>query len=372
MQRWERAGEGAWAALEEDAEGRLVDGGPGSRDGGGKRRRVGGGAGGLARGLIRYVALVVDGSAAAGSGDLRPSRLAACCAAGAEFLADLFAGNPFSSACVVDARDGAAKLASPLSGAARAHADALAAVGRAAPAGAFSLQRALEAAAAALEAAPDYGFREVVVLSSSLATRDAGDLNAVAARLAAAKIRCHVVNLAAETYVVRKLAEATGGEFAVALDAGHLASLLGNRVEPPPLAADDARLAGEPPPLVDMGFPRLRVEPAPALASSAGGAPAWRATTHACPRCATRAAELPAACAVCDLPLVSAPHLARSYHHLFPVAAFPGRVAEDGACFACGGGLAPRAFDCPACGAAFCGDCDEAVHAALHVCPGCG
>ncbi|KAK7241877.1 hypothetical protein SO694_00019323 [Aureococcus anophagefferens] len=33
------------------------------------------------------------------------------------------------------------------------------------------------------------------------------------------------------------------------------------------------------------------------------------------------------------------------YHHLFPVAAFPGRVAEDGACFACGGGLAPRAFD---------------------------
>ncbi|KAH8091315.1 hypothetical protein JL720_6210 [Aureococcus anophagefferens] len=220
-------------------------------------------------------------------------------------------------------------------------------------------------------AAPDYGFREVVVLSSSLATRDAGDLNAVAARLAAAKIRCHVVNLAAETYVARKLAEATGGEFAVALDAGHLASLLGNRVEPPPLAADDARLAGEPPALVDMGFQRPRGARA-GLASSAGGAPAWRATTHACPRCATRAAELPAACAVCDLPLVSAPHLARSYHHLFPVAAFPGRVAEDGACFACGGGLAPRAFDCPACGAAFCGDCDEAVHAALHVCPGCG
>ena len=32
--------------------------------------------------------------------------------------------------------------------------------------------------------------------------------------------------------------------------------------------------------------------------------------------------ELPTACHVCGLTLVSSPHLARSYHHLFPVRPF--------------------------------------------------
>lgn len=41
-----------------------------------------------------------------------------------------------------------------------------------------------------------------------------------------------------------------------------------------------------------------------------------------CPRCKCRAAELPATCEVCTLPLVFSHHLARSYHHLFPVKPF--------------------------------------------------
>ena len=32
--------------------------------------------------------------------------------------------------------------------------------------------------------------------------------------------------------------------------------------------------------------------------------------------------ELPGGCHVCGLTLVSSPHLARSYHHLFPVRPF--------------------------------------------------
>jgi transcription factor Ssl1 len=38
-----------------------------------------------------------------------------------------------------------------------------------------------------------------------------------------------------------------------------------------------------------------------------------------CCRCAGRVAELPGECHVCGLTLISSPHLARSYHHLFPV-----------------------------------------------------
>ena len=39
-------------------------------------------------------------------------------------------------------------------------------------------------------------------------------------------------------------------------------------------------------------------------------------------RCRARVVELPCSCHICGLTLVSSPHLARSYHHLFPVRAF--------------------------------------------------
>ena len=54
-----------------------------------------------------------------------------------------------------------------------------------------------------------------------------------------------------------------------------------------------------------------------------------------------RVAELPGACHVCALMLVSSPHLARSYHHLFPVPPFtevpPPQVAELAAVRSVGG-----------------------------------
>ena len=41
--------------------------------------------------------------------------------------------------------------------------------------------------------------------------------------------------------------------------------------------------------------------------------------SYICPRCYTRCIELPTQCSVCRLQLSSSTHLARSYHHLFPV-----------------------------------------------------
>lgn len=41
-----------------------------------------------------------------------------------------------------------------------------------------------------------------------------------------------------------------------------------------------------------------------------------------CPVCDAKYCELPVECKVCGLTLIMAPHLARSYHHLFPLAAF--------------------------------------------------
>jgi len=43
---------------------------------------------------------------------------------------------------------------------------------------------------------------------------------------------------------------------------------------------------------------------------------------YLCPRCDSKVCDVPTDCGVCGLMIVSAPHLARSYHHLFPVKPF--------------------------------------------------
>ena len=41
-----------------------------------------------------------------------------------------------------------------------------------------------------------------------------------------------------------------------------------------------------------------------------------------CPRCQAKICDIPTDCDICGLMIVSSPHLARSYHHLFPVKAY--------------------------------------------------
>lgn len=60
-------------------------------------------------------------------------------------------------------------------------------------------------------------------------------------------------------------------------------------------------------------------------------------TGYLCPQCLSKHCELPVECRACGLTLVSAPHLARSYHYLFPVATFQEITFEGNhlSCFGC-------------------------------------
>jgi transcription initiation factor TFIIH subunit 2 len=109
---------------------------------------------------------------------------------------------------------------------------------------------------------------------------------------------------------------------------------------------------------------------------------------------------LPTACPVCRLPLISAPHLARSYHHLFPppdsIPFIPQNrdstqneqnsklnlekeeklFKEITAC--CGCGDLPEDLDqgklfvyCSKCHSSLCQLCDMFVDDNIHSCPGC-
>lgn len=105
------------------------------------------------------------------------------------------------------------------------------------------------------------------------------------------------------------------------------------------------------------------------------------ATGYHCPQCASKYCELPIECMACGLTLVSAPHLARSYHHLFPVNHFkemPFSAADrrlPRTCFACQKLLAEatdkNVYECAVCEQFFCIDCDIFIHDTLHSCIGC-
>jgi transcription initiation factor TFIIH subunit 2 len=129
---------------------------------------------------------------------------------------------------------------------------------------------------------------------------------------------------------------------------------------------------------------------------------------YICARCNSKICDLPTDCPVCELTLVSSPHLARSYHHLFPVDNFvevPWNrfdtinflicylsyiywfiffySAFTTHCFSCqipflntstSSRVAPDTSGrskCNKCNQYFCIDCDIFVHEVIHNCPGC-
>lgn len=137
------------------------------------------------------------------------------------------------------------------------------------------------------------------------------------------------------------------------------------------------------------------------------------ASGYVCPRCKSKVCNLPIDCKVCGLKLISSPHIARSYHHLFPVPAFKEHSADSTRstqCYGCtatlqsknpqttikislsaakkgsGGDGSPTvrrksiglkhsdslaSYQCPKCLQWFCYDCDLFIHENLHNCPGC-
>ncbi|KAJ4800561.1 General transcription factor IIH subunit 2 [Rhynchospora pubera] len=244
--------------------------------------------------------------------------------------------------------------------------------------GEASLQNALELVHGYLSQIPSYGHREVLILSSALTTCDPGDVMETVQRCKRAKIRCSVIGLSAEVFICKHLCEETGGTYTVALNESHFKELLLEHAPPPPAIAEYAAAN-----LIKMGFPQRGAEGVVSICSCHKEAKVGGGYT--CPRCKVRVCELPTECRTCGLTLVSSPHLARSYHHLFPVAPFdevsphgrPGQRLPT-TCFGCqqsfvgqGGAQPSLRTSCPKCNQFFCIDCDIYIHESLHNCPGC-
>lgn len=242
-----------------------------------------------------------------------------------------------------------------------------------------SLQNGLDLAMKTLKVVPTHASREILVIMGSLTTCDPIDINITIDGLKQEGIRCSVISISAEIHVCRHLTQQTNGTYGAVLDDSHFRDQLLAHVDPPPAAQSQENS------LIKMGFPHARTDESkdpplsmcmchienseePSKLSSNG---------YHCPQCFSKYCELPVECQSCGLTLVSAPHLARSYHHLFPVQHFTELqfAGQAAVCYGCQKGfnetMDKQIYKCESCAQFYCIDCDIFIHDTLHTCVGC-
>ena len=282
--------------------------------------------------------------------DLRPNRYDLTVQYAREFVSEYFDQNPIGQLGILATRDGVAERIASMGGNTVEHVQALANKRKWEPKGEPSLQNALEMARSSIAHLPSSNSREILLIFGSLTTCDPGNIHDTIDALARDGVRCSVVSLAAELKVLRDLARRTRGRFGVALNEGHLRDLIFEAVPPPELEADDdmnagaarrrrrlaAQMNGEATgedsdddddmndgtDLLAMGFP-IRLPPAAQSKSSLCSCHSkFRTHGFLCARCGAKICDVPTDCPVCGLTAVMSTHLARSYHHLFPVPSY--------------------------------------------------
>ncbi|UYV81913.1 GTF2H2 [Cordylochernes scorpioides] len=229
-------------------------------------------------------------------------------------------------------------------------------------------------------------------------------------------IRVSIVGLSAELFICKRISSETKGTYEVALDDSHLQEALLVHVSPPlALQTQDSclmkmglikiehivlpkqkNLKRETATALvhvhlwdttvlfrhvggDVGFPTYQENTKPAMCychlDTKEPDEGWSTTGYFCPQCQSKYCTLPIECKVCGLTLVSATHLARSYHHLFPIDNYeevPFADVHERVCYGCQDVLKEKMVSqCPQCSRIFCLECDVFVHSSLHVCPGC-
>lgn len=392
---WESSKIRSWDQIEEDPEtGRLKSFQREEQIARKKRRDDG--LSGVRRGIIRFCVLIIDMSETLSATDLKPSRAYLIGESIVSFAKEFFDQNPISQLSIVVTRDGEARKESNFSSNERDHADAISRIMRTGPHGVASLQNALNVAIQNLDTVPSYGLREIVVCFGSLSTIDPGDIHNTIDHLASEKIRCSALGMGAELHVLHVLTKKTGGSYVVAMHEDHFRETLNAHVVPPPTTARQTQ-----PSLIRMGYPILQQIDAPR--QFCNNPTQQGKLGYHCPRCSAWLSEMPVDCTLCGISLVSSPHLARSYHHLFPVPKFVPLDTDRSSLFflkgkndfvndgesvveellrrkitRCAGcKILLRAqhslrLICPRCMNIFCLDCDTFIHDSLHHCPGCG
>ncbi|XP_054159198.1 general transcription factor IIH subunit 2-like [Oppia nitens] len=314
--RWETEYEKTWEAIKETAVG-LIEPMVADMVNKAKRRRLANKKN-LRLGMMRHLFIVVDMSSSMNQIDLRPNRLKCTTKILEMFINEFIDQNPISHLGLIVTRNKRAEKLSDLSANVRQHLDAIRRLNDMSCIGEPSLQNALEMSMKILRHMPAHTSKEVLVLMGSLTTCDPNDINQTISQLFVHNIRCSVIGLAAELRICRTLAQKTKGLYDVVMDEGHYKELVYQHMDPPASSMTESSL-------MQMGFPTYMNDgqtQASMCVCHLNNTCNFSTTGYLCPKCQSKYCDLPVECQVCGLTLVSPAHLARSYHHLFPVDVF--------------------------------------------------
>lgn len=275
------------------------------------------------RGIIRTMVLVLDYSSVMREKDFRPNRSSMMISYVIEFVSDFFDQNPISQLSIVIMRNGLAQVVSEVSGNPNDHIEALKKLKRIEPEGDPSLQNALEMSRGLLLHVASHCTREILIIFGALFTSDPGNIHVTIQSLVREKINIRVIGLTARVAICEELCKSTNfgdlkNSYNVVLNETHFKELILDCVTPLAVTkAESENTDGFT--LVKMGFPSRVSDTEPTLCSCHsrlvyGG--------YICPNCKSRVCTLPTVCPCCDLMLILSTHLARSYHHLFPLKLF--------------------------------------------------
>ncbi|QLI66765.1 General transcription and DNA repair factor IIH subunit ssl1 [Metarhizium brunneum] len=350
-----------------------------------KRRRLLRDTTPLQRGIIRHMMLVLDMSFAMAEKDLLPTRYRLTISYALAFVREFFEQNPISQLGIIGMRDGIAVRISDLGGNPAEHIERLKAVEGQDPQGNPSLQNALEMCRGALFHTPSHGTREVLIIYGALLSSDPGDIHETISNLIADKIRVSIVGLSAQVAICADLSSRTNAgddsQYNIAMDEVHFRDLFLAGTTPPVTRTAEQNTAS----LLMMGFPSRTLAPGGAISFCACHSKPHREGYNSC-----------------GLTLILSTHLARSYHHLFPLRNWAevswAEATRSTVCFSClcpfpeapkdkvdgvekskDDTRRPKAkgvsesgrYACEVCGNHFCIDCDVFAHQVIHNCPGC-
>ncbi|GMM30114.1 TFIIH/NER complex subunit [Martiniozyma asiatica (nom. inval.)] len=322
------------------------------------------------RGIIRMMVLVLDYSAVMREKDFRPNRGSLTVTNAMDFIVEFFDQNPISQLSILIMRNGVAQVVSDVSGNPNDHIEALRKLKRMDPEGDPSIQNALEMSRSLLIHTASHCTREIVMVFGALFSSDPGNIHKTIDSLFKEKITVRVIGLTARVAICEELCRRTNSgdiknSYNVVLNEEHFKDLVMDCVTPLAVTKSDWQSANGFT-MVKMGFPSRLLEEKATLCACHNK---LVFDGYECPQCHSRVCTLPTVCPSCELMLILSTHLARSYHHLFPLKLFR-ETSEKGRCFSCGENSL-KTFQCDDCKLLFCADCDVFVHENLHSCPGC-
>ena len=329
--------------------------------------------GGLKIGMMRNVVIILDMSKSMLENDFTPNRHQLSTVMLEKFTEEFFDRNPIAQLGLVATRNKFCEIIIDLCGNKRKILAEIKKVRSMNCEGEASLYNSFKQALKLFKNVPQHISKEVIVIFSSLSTIDPHNLLQMVDEMKKANVKCSIVGLSASLYVCQKICKETQGRYEVAMDETHFHSIMEDHLIPPIALTNQASF------LVKMGFPELDSSP-PVLSISCichadDPEKSKNSPGYLCPQCSSKYCELPIDCLVCSLTLASSAHLARSYHHLFPLEPFSDIPLKDiqemkRFCYSCQS-LFTHAFQCNVCLSNFCNECNTFVHDNLHFCPSC-